>query len=210
MGWKNWPYWVRGGIIGALIGVIVTVILVIGFMACIYSIAGKELIGFACIALLVPVAFLFPLFGIEGVDALNYTLNNLGEIIRLSYFILIIVPIFLGVIVGFIVTLAKRKKFPGNVDHSWKNIPIWFRGGIFGFITAFMGMLLSFIDFYYVYLFDFIGLSLSIIMRGEITSFIFPALRIASMFTSYFLIGALIGFIIGKIKSKKQNEVGGT
>ena len=91
---------------------------------------------------------------------------------------------------------------------GWKNLPYWLRGGIVALIIAIILLVPSLIIEsipLYIFNLDFIGL---IIFQGSILNEdIFGVFQLITLAISYFIIGALIGLIIGKIKSKRQNEV---
>jgi len=82
----------------------------------------------------------------------------------------------------------------------WKNWPSWLKGGLIGLI---------------IYIIYFLVVIFTIYTRGEQWKLGMAMGWLGSMFVTgfiitilqFFLIGALIGWVYGKIKSKKQQPV---
>jgi len=102
MGWKNWPYWLKGGLIGVGIGIILAVI---GIIAVIERPLAGEFLYFV------------QLIGIFGLGSFLQT-DCVGEACFGNVFIaLILMPIgylikglLVGAITGWVVGKIKAKK----------------------------------------------------------------------------------------------------
>lgn len=105
MNWKSWPYWVKGGVIG----------LVIGFIA---QSGGKS-----TFFLLAPYDFLVGWLHPSRGLALNPDAVFLNEFAWLVYAVL-------GIVIGFLCHFLTLHKLP-----SIKNWPYWMKGGAIGAIT---------------------------------------------------------------------------
>jgi len=102
---------------------------------------------------------------------------------------------------------------------SWKNWPSWLKGGLIGIVVGIVMFFIMRIEFmenndpnpYFFGLFGFPTIFLLFIIEETIIdivpeslgTIIFPA---AILIINYFIIGAVIGLIIGRIKSKKAKK----
>ena len=94
MGWKEWPLWVKGGVIGVVYGLITS----FAFSSC----SG----GLGCFFLVLPTSILI----INFLNLPEFILNN--EIwVRLTYIILhTILTVVIGAIIGLIVGKIRQRK----------------------------------------------------------------------------------------------------
>ena len=93
MGWKNWPYWLRGGIIGLIIEVLAYPV----FFLCLSN------YDYICLIFLFPSSFIGPL--VELTD-------SIGPQITMSTFLIInaIIVIILGIVIGWVIGKIKSRK----------------------------------------------------------------------------------------------------
>ena len=101
MGWKNWPYWLRGGAIGVLVGIL---ILFIPFVGLIY---------------IIPVMFvqglIFNLIGLRETADLCFSLFSSPSFICVITFypINVILSFIIGALIGLIIGKIKSKNRKG-------------------------------------------------------------------------------------------------
>lgn len=93
---------------------------------------------------------------------------------------------------------------------GWKNWPNWVRGGVIGILFAILSMFL-FIplteDFFPSIAIIFLRIDfISLIICKGICEGEMGMIQVYTILPSYFLIGALIGWFIGKIKSKNNKK----
>lgn len=189
MGWKNLPYWLKGGIIGVVMGLLIGIFWAIER----YHKPGPEsiqivgvVIQFVYIIILCMVIFGIS-FGLIGkiIDILKNKNNSpywlKGGIIGcIIYFVILTLWFF---VVAPIST--------GHIGISLFDKIISSIFGIFFFIPA---ELFKF--------FDWIGISFGGSPESSIAVILFPLISIIIGF----IIGALIGFIFGKIKQRKESN----
>ena len=103
MSWKHWPYWLKGGIISAVIGLFFFALAErCGHSA---AISGNE--DFRCIPLLGPAFLLAVVVGI--IPGLKPLLHFIPDV--MLYLILIVVAWFLsGAMIGALIGYKKSKK----------------------------------------------------------------------------------------------------
>lgn len=89
MSWKNWPYWVKGGIIGLVIGLILIIV-------------GTICLPFAGFPPQCPSTIILHL----PLILLSYFLKD----IYLGYIVLILISIIIGALIGFIIGKVKSSK----------------------------------------------------------------------------------------------------
>jgi len=94
MGWKNWSYWLRGGIISVIIYLI---LLLITFL-CAENASGE---GFVCLLFFVPTLLLMPLY---------QAIFGYPEPVYLAYVFFVIFWFVIGAVVGLIIGKIKRRK----------------------------------------------------------------------------------------------------
>ncbi|MAG27172.1 hypothetical protein CMI47_16675 [Candidatus Pacearchaeota archaeon] len=91
---------------------------------------------------------------------------------------------------------------------GWRNWPYWLKGGVVLLVVYIV------YQFRFFYLFDFFeDLPMFFIENLDITNmalaYIFTGLGYVLMFFIYFLVGALIGWIYGKIRARRAEQVKG-
>jgi len=90
---------------------------------------------------------------------------------------------------------------------SWKNWPYWLKGGVIGLafiiLLEIINLLLSFLVIHlpFINAFENIDIFSLILCRG-FCSGENRMVQLITIWPSYFIIGAIIGWIIGKIKQK--------
>ena len=198
MGWKNWSYKKRYGVIGLIIGIILGII---DFITQYFLISGIHLRFSPLYYILFFVFGYFVDFFIHG-DA------SLAAAIILGSLMLIVHYFLIGLLIGWIreLIIKKRKGEPLGINRS----QAWVRGGLIGLIICIVFILIAFLPFTWKILapFDifFYGVILfpigTKILYQQFLSSLFRELLYTLLI--YFLIGALIGWIIGKIKARKQ------
>ena len=112
MGWKNWPYWVRGGLIGGLIAVVLDLIILSSGILFLNDLNANNLSGyqrFVLYFIIIPMGLIsFPLLMIL-VPLFGY-----GEAITAGYFFLPFVSIvsffIIGAIIGLVYGKIKKRK----------------------------------------------------------------------------------------------------
>ena len=201
MGWKNWSYKKRYGVIGLIIGIILGII---DFITQYFLISGIHLRFSPLYYILFFVFGYFVDFFIHG-DA------SLAAAIILGSLMLIVHYFLIGLLIGWIreLIIKKRKGEPLGINRS----QAWVRGGLIGLIICIVFILIAFLPFTWKILapFDifFYGVILfpigTKILYQQFLSSLFRELLYTLLI--YFLIGALIGWIVGKIKAKKQEAV---
>ncbi len=99
MGWKNWPYWIRGGLLGAIITIIGYIfIIMVG-------------IGFPILFYIPDIIIALPYRFIAKSFVYNILGSNLGSYVLLFSYIIAIFPNFIiGAIIGLIIGKIKSKK----------------------------------------------------------------------------------------------------
>ena len=108
MGWKNWSYWIRGGIIGDLIGIILIIL---------YSTLGRinqitYLIFILAIGITsIPLKPLISIFNIKLFGAIesSFAIGLPGNIRIEGIIILITYYFFIGAFIGWLVGKIKSK-----------------------------------------------------------------------------------------------------
>jgi len=186
MGWKNWSSWVKGGVILGILGFII-------FFLIARSIS-------------------------DNLTALTFFIFGFVLIIPIIIIILFLVGA-ISIIIGKIKSRNQTQNInnQGIIEMVW-NWPAWVRGGmisIFIIVLLTIGLIpLGFGEGHPSFPLSFILLMLPAMIIVLIEEWILPiptgftySLNFVFIFslTFYFLIGALIGFIIEKIKSKNQN-----
>jgi len=123
MGWKNWPYWLRGGIISFIIVFALTILYTLNLVIIELIVPGgdidyisgiEDILTVISFFMIVIIAFivsipLLPLsiFGVRsipGIDAGNILSNYL------FFFFMSIIWFIIGAIIGLIVGKVKKKK----------------------------------------------------------------------------------------------------
>ena len=103
MFWKNWSYWVRGGIIGILSW------LIIAFLA--YFLSTYLESGFLVwILFILVILALFPTIFIQGESVFTTGLDALNLPTALGYILIVIFWFVIGALIGFIIGRLKSKK----------------------------------------------------------------------------------------------------
>ena len=104
MGWKNWPSWLNGGLIGSIL------LALLGFLALIAEVAESfGSISYFLRGIYIREIFNFlsyPLHLIKGIGFIIYFIWPLGIIVNLIYGFII------GAIIGWIIGKIKSKKQP--------------------------------------------------------------------------------------------------
>ncbi len=100
MGWKNWPCWLKGGVIGIGIGILISILEIIYWYTCSNC---SEVIGWLTMFLALP---LYIFFGDSSINNffIEFVITNLTIILDLF-----IIGTLIGLIVGKI-NSKKRKK----------------------------------------------------------------------------------------------------
>jgi len=218
MGWSDWPYWLKGGIIGELIGILLTFFYFLG------SIDWPEIL------FLIPIDKI--LFSKRCVESPSAFCDVIG-IISFSISALI-VSLIIGLIVGFIYGKTKNSISQGIIGlKEWFRLkPYWLKGGIIGVIIATLLLIINYFlvgvlidnsilsaifipgSFIVVYLI-FSDVLKDISIMGCDFSFSFARasnycdslgfiITSIIIFIVNFIIGAIIGWIYGKIKNKNK------
>lgn len=165
MGWKDWPYWLKGGLLGLLIGLLSSFLLFKSIKNQVFSIDGKTFVP-------------------DYISSMNIThaLPN-----TISW-------VLLGLLFGIVYDTIQINK-----NGNW---PKWLKGGLVLTIIYFILAGLTFFGGFLFLLFItfpgylFFGLSGSFRFDGAI-EFI-PSIILSVII--YFIVGALLGWIYGKIK----------
>ena len=85
---------------------------------------------------------------------------------------------------------------------GWKNLPYWLKGGIIGGIS---GILLAILGQHFVLIRSASFLALILIYVFPVGHYFSPIIILIGLinFITYMILGALIGYIYGKIKNRK-------
>lgn len=89
---------------------------------------------------------------------------------------------------------------------GWRNLPYWLKGGIISFLIVFIWGILDFVLFHTMITIMLICVSFTGIFLCKPLNIgygNYDTLLIILALISYFLLGAIIGLIVGKIRSRK-------
>jgi hypothetical protein len=89
---------------------------------------------------------------------------------------------------------------------SWKDWPYWVRGGVIGVLVYFILALLVVTYIFSVATSSDDGLALIVIFLPGLWLTQKSIFALLINLLSFFIIGAIIGWIIGKIKERKENN----
>ncbi len=113
MGWKTWPYWLKGGIIAVLIYLLISIISLIEFQIN-YGKSDMGTLGYWIIMLFGIFLFMFyeKLFLFINYLFYQEPYPNKTELLPLIVFILLnaIIYFLIGSIIGFLINKIKSKK----------------------------------------------------------------------------------------------------
>src|SRR3989338_11533229 len=104
MGWKDWPYWLKGGLKGIMVGIILLIPSLIWGSLC----QGEE----CSLGIILSLPVLLPAF-LLGFPLLFFVTDNpliaIGEVNKPVIFILILGGVLAYFIIGAMVSLIRRK-----------------------------------------------------------------------------------------------------
>jgi len=184
MAWKNWPAWLKGGIIGVIVSVILYYI---------------PIMGYSLIAILfeqIHSIITLPWQIIEAIFSWQVLISNSHQ--YLFWGALIINGFLIGLLIGWIIGKIKQEKLSYLI-----------KGALIGFIiyTIIFPLVIYILSaFWYIYLFPLSWIITPLIYAIRLSDILFNfALIIRDVINGLF-IGAIIGWIYGLIKSRQGGK----
>ncbi len=193
MGWKDWPYWLRGGIIISSAVFTLFILSILPF----YCLGIGLCIGiFSSISSFILLSFILGLFPNYG----NFLISGIYLII--FYFLM-------GAIIGGLFGIFKNKVSEEYRKLIYKSMVIsLIIGFILNFILVISGEAIGgLLKWILLVLLSFSG---DFLIGGEIAIALFPVINpyfipfIPLSITTYLILGAIIGLIYGKIKNRNS------
>ncbi len=184
--WKDWPYWLKGGIVGVIVGIVLLFIpLILSYFVDVPSFI--PILSLIWIAITIFLIFIFCGVALEidlGGGILGTCETRLPFYFSLFLSTIIIGALFFGIgsLIGLIIGKIKYKE-----SFGWKVWPYWLKGGIIGLILGVSYVILR-----------ILLAKLRIIIRF----YIGPELIFNLLIFVIFCI--LIGWIFGKYKERKR------
>ncbi len=193
--WKDWPYWLRGGVIGGVIGIIDVICALVTFNTPLGIITILPYI----ILSLVPY---FVLVGLGGArdTTFFYPVVMIVAPTILGQIYLVLFYALLGLFIGWLIQPAPNEELKSSKE--LKPSKRWM------FYGALASLLIVFAIIFVMLVLPILILRFTIpdFHFGGISNMISPAF---DLFLDYFIIiplGAFIGWIIGKIKQKNNEK----